>query len=469
MKIIFIFYSLIIFLTSTVSNAQTDFKIKTFDHNWTKANRYSVDLIINLSVKNTGTETEVCEDIKKLRLVSPLYWEIEIGKLNNISENISKVLNPGDSVFGSVSFTVPVSEDSLFLTIKDNTDSRKFIAKSYNYYICQKNILEAEKLDSLGESYNALLKYQSSFSLISEMDSVITDKIYKLNIKLGDKAVENKNYIKAIEYYRSVIDYNSNDSVSRNKLSIIYDVFGDHKANSSSLSDAIAMYDYSLKYAKSEIVEKKKRVLKEKIESEKLFNPRFGTTFGINIGSAVTDEGKGSLPLLSLVLRAPIKLFMEKNSGICLFLNSCLGYDFIVPFSNDSTHTSSNAFNGFTNFDKNKYTMLRTPDYIGNFYCYGGLGIALINKHLMPMISVNYGFTNQNFVKFKTLNNFTGDIIDGAAATGYGLFIESNIKFSRNSNFSMGYTFSRISVNGGYDFNQYTMTTHSISLLFSDF
>ncbi|CAN5382863.1 hypothetical protein BH10BAC5_BH10BAC5_25520 [soil metagenome] len=484
------FSSLLVFLCffSIILKAQSDFKITVTDPYWSNPAGSTVELKIGMMIKNIGNETGWCEDLNKVVLIcKPEYKIDEIERIDYA--DITKTLKPGEFLSGFMKYRVPIDADSITIIISEEDGARKFITRSYN--IVQSKLIdsrydeaikEAERLERTGDTYKALQQYKLALTLSSNTDPKVSEKIYDIYNTLGDKEYFDKKYEKALDYYKFSIPYVPENSKSKKQVAVIYEAIGDQKLNASSFTEAKTMFDSSLAYAQSEkvelklksIVDKQEKVKNNKIEALKkekeeaeynaMLDPRVGFSIGGKGGITSTGKGKIYLPVFNLELKIPVKLYMDKKSKFCIFFNNSLGYDFITPNNNNS-----DDFERFVNLDLNKYTLTTQPNFIGNITGYGGLGFSFVNKYFIPLISANYGVIYQMLNKSSILQNSTGKSLTNSTALGKGFFIEADFKFGKASNFMIGYTFSKSDINGDYDFNNYSLTSHYLNFSYINF
>ncbi|MBX7047344.1 MAG: hypothetical protein K1X86_16055 [Ignavibacteria bacterium] len=488
MKIIFTFFIAIILSFNNQLKAQSDFKITVYEPYWSSPSGYYVELKIGMLIKNTGTEEGWCEDLRKLVLVCVPEYKISDIQFLDYAE-ISKTLKPGQYVSGFIKYKVPKDADSLTLIFDDeDNNSRKFISRSYN--IVQLNltderyheaISEAEKQERSGEYYKAILSYKLALSLNSAERKELSRKISELYTQIGEKEFFNKKYEKALDYYKSSLTFNSENEKSRSSISLIYETLGDQKFSNLLFTEAKSFYDSSLVYSHSPKIENKLADLKkredkikndkieflkkEKIERElqELNEPNVGVSLNAKVGMADTEFGTKSLPLVSLELQIPIKLMTEKKSKICVFMNNSVGYDYLYLKQN------SQDFQNFTRLNTTRYSIDIQPKGIGNVNYVGGIGISLLNKYFIPMISVNYGILMQTILDGEITDKNINKKFANETAFGNGLYIKASFVFGKTSHLGLGYTYSNVDFNGDYEFNKYNLTTHSLTISYINF
>lgn len=488
MKISFIPFFILIAFSVTKIQAQSDFKITVQKPEWSNPSGYYVELKIGMRIENTGTEVGWCEDLKKLVLICTPEYKISDIQFVDFSD-INKTLKPRQYVSGYIKYKVPKDADSLTLIFADeDNNSNKFISRSYN--IVQLNLIdiryneaisEAEKQERTGEYYKAILSYKLALSLNAAEKKEFSSKISDLYSQLGEKEFFSKRYEKALEYYKSSLSFNNENEKSRNSIGLIYETLGDQKLTGLLFTEAKSFYDSSKVYVQSSKIDNKLGDLKqreekfktEKMELEKkiklereyqeLIEPSVGISLNAKAGLANTELGTKSLPQVSLELQLPIKLITEKKSKICVFMNNSLGYDYLI------VEQSSQDFQNFIRLNTTKYKVNTQPKGIGNVNYVGGIGLSLLNKNFIPMISINYGVLMQTILDGEIVDNNANRKYSNETAFGNGLYIKASFILGRSSHFGFGYTYSNVDFNGDYDFNKYNLTTHSLTISYINF
>ena len=488
MKIIFIFIIAIVACCNSSIKAQSDFKITVNEPYWSNPTGYYVELKIGMLIKNIGTEEGWCEDLRKLALVCTPEYKISEIEFVDFAD-ISKTLRPGQYVSGFIKYKVPKDADSLTLIFVDeDNNSKKLISRSYN--IVQLNLndvrykeamVEAEKQERAGEYYKSILSYKLALSINSGEKSELSTKIGDLYYKLGEKDQFNKKYDKSLDNYKFSFQFDRDNERTKEHIAAVYEKLGDEKSTSLLFGEAKSLYDSSLAYFNTQNVKAKLNTIKikednlrknkidveKKIraerEHEELIDPNVGISLNAKLGYASTEFGLKSLPQVALELQLPIKLVVERKSKICLFMNNSVGYDYLI------IQQSSQDFQNFSRLNTTKYTVNVQPKGIGNVNYVGGVGVSLLNKNFIPMISINYGVLMQTVLDGEIIDNINNRKFANETAFGNGIYIKASFIVGRKSHFGFGYTYSNVDFNGDYDFNKYNLITHSLTISYINF
>jgi len=163
---------LLLFVTAP-SFSQPEFKIAVKDYLWKNIQSRRVELVILLSVKNTGTESGADDDLNHLTLTCSQSnyrygKDINFVKFNN---SIIQPIEPGEEKLGYIVYSVPRDADNLKLKFPENLGgAEKEITMSYvNWAYYNKDesafILAAHTSFDNGNYADAFVNYLKAYSV----------------------------------------------------------------------------------------------------------------------------------------------------------------------------------------------------------------------------------------------------------------------------------------------------------------
>lgn len=495
---------IIIFLfLSAVLKAQPEFKISIEEFYWGEPNNKDmVNLQINIKVKNIGNQSGKCEDLKEIWLFSSS--EIDNSQIRIVKNGtyLFNEIKPNDFIDGFVTFDVPRSADNLELKFSEETGgAKKYITESYNKYISKNTKEKTDKEKLLGDQYFNDKNYTSAierYAMATKYDKTrkkeFDTKISECYLQIANNNWESyksnsyQTYLdKYLENMRLALEYDNSNITVKSQLASYYAEKGDQFLKEKKNNDAINEYKNSLKYSESSIIrgkikniesdEAKKRneIEKKRLALENynnLIQPKVGINFTAGMSMNSNSKSNSNLYFWNVQLDIPIKLATLKppSPTFSFLLNIDAGYQGALGNADDA----SKYFN-ITNSYGNDY--LIKPDnkiMLGEGYINPGIGVAFLNKHIIPFFCAYYGlYAQHSSLQFINLNS-NSNISEinknlEKVQLGHGFKLETGFMIGKRPGFILSYSFRNYSINSKVDFLDNTYTSHLISLGITNF
>lgn len=189
------------FINYSLLFSQVEFKIKVDDFIWIGNEEYnSIDLMVMLTVTNTGNTKGICYDLNNIRIGSSdkNYKYGRDLKFDSFSGFFDREIEPDDYEYLSIIFSVPKDADNLklYFEASEGGDS-KYLTESFNKWRTNnsdydKFLIEARESFSNGDYIECIVSYQKALIVKPDL---------KINFQLANAWVMIGSYENAIDYY----------------------------------------------------------------------------------------------------------------------------------------------------------------------------------------------------------------------------------------------------------------------------
>ncbi len=475
-------FLILIFLISTSVYSQPEFKI-TIDHfKWENPSGNKIDLTIFIIIKNVGSQKGWCEDLKGIYMDCSnynYYYGTHITR-KDYSNNIDNYINPNDKVEAFITYTVPKDAEDISLRFTEfYGGASRYITVSYNKWVENEKINKFDFFVSEGDlrmiqNYpeEAVTQYKSALEISMEKykKDEVRKKIAEAYLKIGNKYYDTKVWGLAIDNYLLALD-NDNSNYTKERIAYIYKVIGDDKYKLGLKKEAITYYDKSLIYKedsqvrirKSELLnevskkeKKEKKIRNEKMEYQKLLNPKVGFKLGGGISYQNKEGSKEGAPFWSANLSVIPKLYVGQSSPLTIGLNTEFNVSGLI------TGTSNKSFTDYYNFGDSIVSSETALSH--EFSLNVGIGLGYLTNSTTPLLLINYGVyaLNLNYSSQDINSYYSSSSSINALYWGSGPKVELNFVFSRK--FYLGYSFKSYSISTDIKNFKGTYSGHNISL-----
>jgi tetratricopeptide (TPR) repeat protein len=164
-----LFAILLLFFNTITVSAQPEFSIAIKDYFWQKLEKTSVDLVILLKIKNTGTEAGADDEVNHLSL-SCSQKEYLYGRditFISIQNAITQFIEPGAYKLGYIIFNLPRDADNIKLKLPADSVDICMSYVNWAYYNNDEKLFlnEARMNSEKGNYSDALVNYLKALSV----------------------------------------------------------------------------------------------------------------------------------------------------------------------------------------------------------------------------------------------------------------------------------------------------------------